>query len=213
MSIQWRSALWFICQWNLIIFKFMSKTAFAKTIIAKLNSSIGTNGGSYTSGSASSAMEAVAAGITEYLIANTKVEISYSGIVASTVPYPDPIIMDSFKIIGKCTPASPSNGFDNWIKQIEANIIAGFQLASMGNAGIVFSQKPFLNPGIVTNQSNLKVAHDIADESPQQKVWEVVCEGIMNWINGIAKNNMPGSASRPTAPSTGTASIIKITLT
>lgn len=191
----------------------MSKSAFAQTIISKLKSSIGTSGKDYSTGSATTAMSAVAAGITEYLIANTTVTITYSGIVASAYPYPDPIVTDTFKIVGTCAPTGPSNSFDSWIKLIETNIIAGFQLAPSGNAGIVFPQKPFLSPGISTTQSNLKATHDVGDEDPQQKVQEVVCGGIMDWINGIAKNSVPGAASRPTAPSTGTASITKITIT
>lgn len=191
----------------------MSKAAFAQTIISKLKSTIGTSGNDYNSGSASTAMSAVAAGITEYLIANTKVTISYSGMVASAYPYPDPIVTDTFSIVGTCAPTGPSNSFDAWIKQIEANIIAGFQLAPSGNAGIVFVQKPFLNIGIVTTQANLKATHDIEDKDPQQKVWEVVCGGIMDWINALAMNPTPGSASRPTAPSTGIATITKITIT
>lgn len=191
----------------------MSKSVFAQTIISKLNAAIGTNGGNYTAGSATSAMAAVAAAITEYIVANTTVTISYSGIVASTPPYPDPIVVDSFKIVGNCAPPSPSNNFDSWIKQVETNIIAGFQLAPTGNAGVIFAQKPFLNPGITTQQSSLKSVHDVSDESPQQKVWEVICEGIMNWINNITMNSIPGAASRPTAPSTGIATITKITIT
>ncbi len=191
----------------------MSKTAFAQTIISKLKATIGTDGGSYTSGSALSAMAAVAQGITEYLIANTTVTITYAGIVSATVPYPDPIIADTFKIMGTCAPPSPANSFDSWIKQIETNIIAGFQLAPSGNAGVVFAQKPFLNVGIKTIQENLKSIHDVADKNPQLKVWEVVCGGIMDWINSVALNSIAGPASRPTAPSVGTASITKITIT
>lgn len=191
----------------------MSKSAFAQTIISKLKGSIGTSGKDYSAGSASAAMSAVAAGITEYLIANTTVTITYSGIVASAYPYPDPIVTDTFKIVGTCAPTGPSNSFDSWIKQIEANIIAGFQLAPMGNAGIVFVQKPFINTGILTVQANLKATHDVGDEDPQQKVWEVVCGGIMDWINGLAMNPAPGSASRPSAPSTGMGTITKITIT
>lgn len=191
----------------------MSKTAFAQTIISKLKAAIGTDGGSYTSGSALSAMAAVAQGITEYLIANTTVTIVYAGIVSATVPYPDPIIVDTFKIIGTCAPPSPANSFDSWIKQIETNIIIGFQLAPSGNAGVVFTQKPFLNIGIKTMQENLKSVHDVSDKDPQLKVWEVVCGGIMDWINSVALNSIAGPASRPTAPSAGTASITKITIT
>lgn len=191
----------------------MSKTAFAQTIISKLKAAIGTDGGSYTSESALSAMAAVAQGITEYLIANTTVTIAYAGIVSATVPYPDPIIVDTFKIIGTCAPPSPANSFDSWIKQIETNIIIGFQLAPSGNAGVVFTQKPFLNIGIKTMQENLKSVHDVSDKDPQLKVWEVVCGGIMDWINSVALNSIAGPASRPTAPSVGTASITKITIT
>lgn len=191
----------------------MSKTAFAQTLIRKLKAAIDTDGGSYTSGSAPSAMAAVAQGITEYLIANTTVSITYAGMVMTLYPYPDPVVADTFKIVGTCAPPSPANSFDSWIKQIEANIIAGFQLASSGNAGVMFAQKPFLNPGIKTRQSDLKSTHDVTDKDPQLKVWEVVCGGIMDWINGSALNSIPGVASRPTAPSTGTASITKITIT
>lgn len=191
----------------------MSKSAFAQTIIAKLKGSIGTDGLSYNNGSANSAMAAVAAGITEYLIANTTVSITYTGIM-TIYPYPtDPVVTDTFKIIGSCAPPSPSNGFDSWIKQIESNIIAGFQLAPAGNAGVSFPTKPFMNIGIATTQGNLKSTHDVEDEDPQQKVWEVVCGGIMDWINGTAKNTVPGGATRSTGPSTGTASIVKITIT
>ncbi len=192
----------------------MSKTAFAQTIIGKLNAAIGMDGSSYTENSVTSAMAAVAQGITEYLIANTTVYVSYAGIIPSVPsPIPDPVVADTFKIVGACAPTGPSDHFDNWIKQIEANIITGFQLVPAGTAGLVFPTKPFLNIGIVTMQGNLKSAHNINDESPQQKVWEVVCGGIMDWINTIALNSVPGAASRPTAPSAGTASITKITIT
>ena len=189
----------------------MSKTTFAQTIISKLKAAIGTDGSIYTSGSALSAMAAVAQGITEYLIANTTVSIAYAGMVITAYPYPDPIISDTFRIVGTCAPPSPANSFDSWIKQIETNIIAGFQLAPSGNAGVVFVQKPFLNIGIKTMQENLKSIHDVSDKDPQLKVWEVVCGGIMDWINSIALNSIAGPASRPTAPSAGTASITKMT--
>lgn len=190
----------------------MSKSAFASAIISKLSGTIGTDGSSYSSGSASSAMSAVAEAITEYLIANTQVNIAYTGIIPGTPPTPDPTVTDTFKIVGNCAPPSPSDSFDSWIKQIEANIISGFSLAPSGNAGVVFTQAPFLNTGIATTQSDLKSTHDVSDESPQQKVWEVVCGGIMDWINGAAMNPASGAATHPSAGSSGTANIVKITI-
>ena len=190
----------------------MSKSSFAKLIIDKLAAAIGTDGGSFDSGSATKAMSAVASAITEYLISNTTVDIVYTGIIASTPPQPDPVVKDSFKIVGSCKQTVASDSFDIWIKQIESNIINGFQLAPKGTSGVIFAQKPFLNPGISVSQSDLKSIYDISDESPQQKVWEVICDSIIKWIGGVALNPAPGSASRPNGPSSGTANIVKINI-
>ena len=191
----------------------MSKSAFAQTIISKLKGAIGTDGGNYSSSTATAAMSAVANGITEYLIANTKVSISYAGVIPSTPPANDPTVTDTFKIVGSCAPTRPSNNFDSWIKQIEANIIAGFSLAPSGQAGVVFPAKPFLNPGIATVQSMLKSNHDVSDSDPQQKIWEIVCGGIMDWINGPAMNSTPGGGTHNPPGSSGPAQITKITIT
>ena len=67
----------------------MSKSAFAQTIISKLKSSIGTSGKDYSAGSVTAAMSAVAAGITEYLVANTTVVVAYVGIIPGVPPAPD----------------------------------------------------------------------------------------------------------------------------
>lgn len=191
----------------------MSKSAFAQTIITKLKAAIGTDGGNYSAGTAPSAMTAVANGITEYLIANTTVIIAYSGIIPGTPPSPDPTVIDTFQIVGTCAPTGPADHFDTWIKQIETNIIAGFSLAPAGKAGVVFPQKPFLIQGIATVQSMLKASHDVSDKDPQQKIWEIICGGIMDWINNLAMNTSPGAATHPPAGSSGTANITKITIT
>ena len=190
----------------------MSKSAFAQTIISKLKSAIGTDGSGYSSSTATVAMTAVANGITEYLIANTKVTISYVGVIPGTPPVKDPVTSDTFDIIGSCAPTGPSNSFDSWIKQIESNIIAGFSLAPAGNAGVAFPQKPFLSPGIITVQSMLKSNHDVSDDNPQQKIWEIICGGIMDWINNLAMNATPGPATHTPPGSSGTAAITKITI-
>lgn len=190
----------------------MSKSAFAQKIISELKGAIGTDGQSYSTGSASSAMAAVAKAITDYLIANIEVTITYAGMIPGTPPSPDPTTSDTFKIVGTCTPPSPSNSFDSWIKEIESNIIAGFKLAEAGEAKVAFVQTPFAVPGIATTQSMLKAKHDVSDKDPQQKIWEIVCGGIMDWINSSAMNTSPGGATHPPAGSSGTASITKITI-
>lgn len=189
----------------------MSKQAFAKTIINKMKASIGTDGQSFGDSTAPSAMTAVAQAITEYLIANTQVIVAYVGVIPGTPPTPDPVVTDTFKIVGTCATTGPSNSFDAWLMQLQNNIIAGFQLAPAGNAGLMFPMKPFLAPGITTNQAMLTSAHDVGDEEPQQKMWEIICDGIMQWINTTAMNPAPGAATRPN--SAGTANITKITIT
>ncbi len=191
----------------------MSKQAFAKTIIDKMKSAIGNDGQLYSAGTASIAMTAVSQGITEYLVKNVKVEVMYNGIIPGTPPVKDPLVKDTFKIVGMCATPSQSNSFDTWLMQLQQNIIAGFMLSPMGNAGVTFAQKPFIVPGIKITQSNLKSAHNNDDEAPQQKIWEVICDGIMKWVNSTAMNPAPSTAAHPPVGSVGVAQITKIILT
>lgn len=191
----------------------MSKKSFASLIISKMKGAIGTDGHSFGDGTANSAMAAVSQAITEYLVANTQVTVTYVGIIPGTPPTPDPVVTDVFKIVGSCAPPSPSQNFDEWLLQLQNNVIGGFQLAPSGNAGVVFPMKPFLAPSITITQQDLKSAHSVDDEEPQQKIWEIVCDGIMKWINGTALNPAVGAGSRPSGPSTGTANIVKIVIT
>lgn len=189
----------------------MSKQAFAKSIINKMKAAISTDGSGFNNGTANLAMTAVAQAITEYLLANTTVTIAYAGIVPGTPPSPDPVVVDTFKIVGACAPLSPSQSFDTWLLQLQNNIIAGFMLAPAGNSGVVFVQKPFLSPGITVTQAQIKSAAEANDDGVQEKVWEVICDGIMQWINSTAMNPAPGGATRP--GSAGTANITMITIT
>lgn len=197
----------------MIIFRLMGKTDFAKAVIARISSSIGKNGNNYSSASATAAMNAVAAAITEYLISHVAVAVSYSGVIPGTPPTPDPIASDVFKIVGACTPPSPSQGFDEWIANLETSIISGFTLAPQGNAGVVFAQRPFINAGVSVRQSDLKSMHNPQDTNPQQQIWETVCDSIIRWLSETSANTVPGAASRPAASSTGMASITRITVT
>ena len=189
----------------------MSKQAFASSIISRLRSAVGTDGGSYTASTASAAMNAVVAAISDYLIANTTVTIAYEGVMTSNGA-PDPNVSDTFKIVGSCATPGPSDNFDAWIALLQANIIAGFSLAPAGDEhGTVFVMKPFLTPGVGISRSDLTAAHDVRESNPQQQIWEIVCGAIMDWINGGALNPTPGAAAR--TESAGTASIVNIAIT
>lgn len=192
----------------------MSKADFAKTIIKKLKDSIGTDGQKYKSSSATSAMAAVAEGITDYLKENTKVMISYTGVIPGVPPVTDPVVADTLKITGACAPPSASNSFETWLLAIQTNIVAGFVLdPEGGEAGVIFPTVPFLAPGVTTTQANLKSAHKVDDTDPQQKIWEIVCGGIMDWINGSAMNTVPGAATNSNSGSAGMGTITKIIIT
>ena len=194
----------------------MGKSAFASAIITKMRSAIGTNGRNFNSGTPAVAMAAFAEAITEYLIANTVVAITYDGIITETGS-PDPVVSDTFNIIGSCAPPISTGGFDTWCQQLQANIIAGFALAPIGDNGIVFETRPFLNITLDLSQQHLQPlltnAHDASDTNPQQKVWEIICQAIIEWIGGTAKNTVPGPATNPSASSAGQAKITSITIT
>lgn len=193
-------------------FTILSEQAFAKTIIRHLKDDIGTDGMEYDNGVETTAMKAVADGITEYLLANTMVTISYIGTIPGTPPTPDPVTVDTFKITGQCAPTGTCSDFNAWLKQIEANIISGFMLAPTGNIGVAFPAKPWLAPGITTVRDTLKDIHTSNEDDPQIKVWTEICKDIIAWATGSGVNAVPGAATNSASGSVGTANITSITI-
>lgn len=191
----------------------MSKIDFAKLIISQLESAIGKDGSGFAESSSTTAMSAIADAITSYLINNVTVTISYSGILPPPASTPDPVVTDIFKITGECTPVSVSDSFTSWLAQIEANIISGFTLQPKGENGIIFSQQPFINPGIALTQMDIMSAHLGNENNPQQVVWELICEKIITWLETIAINVTPGPSSNSLSSSTGIAYITAINIT
>lgn len=190
----------------------MGWEALSNTIINKINEAIGKDGSQYNNNTAYSAMSAVSNAITEYLIANTTVYISYTGVLSNATAGPDPVINDTFKIIGKCAPTPPANNFDDWIVKLQSNIISGFTLAPIGAAGVVFQKNPFINKGIGITQTKLKLLHNVNDTDPANKIWGIISQAIISWINNTAIDTTSGTATRPSAPSAGTATILEISL-
>lgn len=120
----------------------MSKTTFAKLIIAKLTSILGTNGAVYTSDTPVKAQQAIAEAITEYLTANTTITILYNGILTSGTGN-DTIVSDTMNITGKCSTISQPTNFQNWVNNIQTSIAISFTVISPGKNGVVTSFKPF----------------------------------------------------------------------
>lgn len=193
----------------------MSKEAFASAIINKIKAASGTDGGSYNSSTPYSCQQAIAEGITEYLLDNTKVKIQYNGIL--TAGGPDPIREDTFNLQGECASLGVPDNFSSWVSSIQSGIAAGFSTEPDGENGVMVTLQPF-NPitgALVISQDALKNAHQNSHNDPTEDVWEVVCEQIMNWINSdMALNEaMKGVPASIPGVSFGTCDLVSISIT
>lgn len=194
----------------------MSASAFASLICAKIKSAVGADGTQFSSSTPQQCQAAVAQAITEYLIANVTVYISYSGIMTATPNPPDPIVADTMKIVGNCAAMSTPGTYEGWIADLQSKIAAGFDVLSPGTMGVTTTFKPFspIVGSLSIPQGGLKSVHDGSKDDPMQKTWEVVCQGIMDWINSGSGCN-PAAAGLPAMRpvSTGVASLVKIMIT
>lgn len=188
----------------------MSAENFANIIIEKLNNSIGTDGSKYSSDTPSKANQAIADGITEYIINNTKIQINYTGMIPGTPSVPDPIVSDTCEVTGKCSPPTGID-FDSWIKSIELNIISGFKIGK-GLAGITpVSPPPAFISGLKISQNDIKSVHTNNLNNPQKPVWTFIANSILIWLNSIV--GVSYGATNINSGSTGTSTPIKITIT
>lgn len=186
----------------------MPASSFADTIISKLNESIGMDGSSYSASTPEQANQAIADGVTEYLIDNTLITITYAGIIPGTPPTPDPIIADVCGITGQCAPPTGIT-FDSWVNSLASNIVAGFFIDS-SNAGVSpISPTPAFLPGLSISQSMLTSIHTANLDNPQKPVWEVITGAILTWLNAVIAPTYAAS----TTQSTGTATPTKTTVT
>lgn len=193
----------------------MSAFSFASLICSKVRAAVGINGAKYNKETSQLCQQAIASGITEYLLANTKVHISYTGIMNEAPHGADPVVSDIMKITGACQVMSTPRLFDEWVKELQTNIASGFSVVVPGENGVNVSFKPFnLNMGalkIVRN--NLRIAHEGNRKDPMQKTWEVICQGIMNWINSsdglnLSAKQLPANREN----SSGTSDLVKIVI-
>lgn len=190
----------------------MSKSSFASLVCSKIKAAVGDDGSKFGSSSPQSAQQAIADAITEYLVANVKVNVTYTGTLNNGKP--DPVVEDVFTLTGVCSAVSTPGSYEAWLDSIQQSIATSFSGLTPGTAGVVADFKPF-NPtsgSLQIVQSDLKSAHESNLKDPMQSVWEVVCGGIMDWINSSASINPAASgvaASRP-GTSTGTISVVGI---
>lgn len=193
----------------------MGKTAFASLIISKLKSAIGTDGTTYASDTPDKAQKAIADAITEYLIKNTSVKISYSGILASGTGT-DPTVEDSMKISGKCSVIGKPTSFLAWVDNVQQVIASSFSVISPGEKGVATDFKPFNQTAkaLAIQQKDLLAAYQNNTKAPAQNVWEVICGKILDWLNSeLGKNpTAVGLPATRTGVSSGTASLVSISV-
>lgn len=192
----------------------MSRETFANLITNKLKAAVGIDGSKYSSGTAAIAQSAIAEAITEYLVANTTIMISYNGVTASGSA--DVIASDTMKIIGACTLATAPTNFAAWVATIQSSIASAFTVQSPSTQGVITTFQPFsgVAGALQISQSNLKSTHESNSKSPMLPVWGAVCGSILNWLNSAAGLNttvisVPATRS---GVSSGTATLLSISV-
>lgn len=195
----------------------MPASSFAQLIISKLAAAIGNDGSGFSASTPMSANQAVADAITEYIKSNTQIMSSYTGMIPSVPsPVPDPIVADVHTVDGMCAPITPpppsgepSKALLLWLTSLETNIKTGFFLMP-GTAGVTFASPVFpFATGMLLNGLSQATVDGLKNEmqgaikgnesSPQQAVWEVLAQKILDMIvacpvgGGPAINSSSGS--------------------
>lgn len=192
----------------------MSKESFASLVLTKLKASIGNDGSKYSNNTAILAQSAIADAITEYLVANTTVTISYDGVLTSGGA--DVIVSDTMKITGSCQLKSVPTQFDSWVIALQSAIASAFVVQPPSTQGVVTAFPPFssVTGALQISQSKLKAAHETNTNNPVLSVWSEVCGAILDWLNsssGLNPNAIAVTATR-TGISSGTATLLSISV-
>lgn len=192
----------------------MSKESFASLVLTKLKASVGDDGSKYSDNTATLAQSAIAAAITEYLVANTTITISYDGVLTSGGA--DVIASDTMKIAGSCQLTSVPTQFDSWVATLQSAIASAFVTQPPSTQGVVTAFPPFssITGALQIPQSKLKAAHEANAKAPALSVWSEVCGAILDWLNSAAGLNPNAVAITATRSgiSSGTATLLSISV-
>lgn len=188
----------------------MAKTEFANTIIQKLAETVGKDGSQVTAETALACQSAIAAALTEYIVANTTVTIAYTGVTPSGSP--DPLVVDTMKVTGVFAPLGVAADLTSWGAVIPAGLT--IFAAPISTNGITAPIMPFNPAGVlVLDRDRVKSATDGASDI-QLAVWEEICQQIMDYINSPSTIN-PMMKAIPGAHATissGTVSLTQISI-
>lgn len=192
----------------------MSKTTFANLILTNLQGAIGHDGSQYTNATPALAQSAIATAITQYLIANTTITISYNGMLTNGGT--DVIASDTMKIAGTCTTLSAPSNFNSWVAALQSSIASSFVVTPPSTQGVITTFQPFNSVvgALQISQSDLKTAHNNNTKAPALSVWEVICGKILDWLNSSSGKNPAATAitATRTGVSSGTATLVSISV-
>ena len=191
----------------------MSKEAFASLVVTKLKSAVGTDGTKYSEETAMEAQKAIAEAITQYLVANTRINIAYNG-VFDNGSGADVVEADSMQLEGACSSTGRPSDYASWISNLQSVIASSFSVCSPSASGVLTAFKPF-NPStgsLTIPQSKLAAACTNNSANPALAVWGIICGSIIDWIN-TGKGKNPTIATIPATrngASTGSVSLVSI---
>lgn len=186
----------------------MSKQSFASLIVSKIKSAVGNDGSKFTSSTPMQINTAISLACQEYIIDNTKISVSYTGVIPGTPPVPD-ITTDMEKVMGTVAPIS-GNNFSSWILSLETNIISGLFIAPGTALVTPLAPTPAFMKGLSISQSDLYSATGDENKDAQRIAWETICDKIIMWINSTPNAGLSYPSSH--VASTGTSTIIKTTI-
>lgn len=165
----------------------MSKSSFAGLIISHLNSQVGNVGSSYNSSTPNISNIAISSAVTEYLVGNVKISISYTGTDPSGKP---DIVSDSVGVIGNVAPPFGTTLRD-WLGSLESNIVSGLMISSSPGSVVPVSPTPAFRPGLIV--PNLYSMIGDGNKSAQIIAWEGICSSILVWLNSIIPPTYPAT--------------------
>ena len=157
---------------------------FGITLANKINSQFG-DGTAYNSGTPTLINTMLGTEITNYILTNTLVAVTYTGTIPGTPPMPEVGADPGVKVIGTCAPPVGIT-FDSWLSSLEMNIKTGFMI-SAGPVVKPITPIPIFNSlpaPLMTfvTQEDIKNAAGDNKEGAYIKVWSRLCDGIVNWI-------------------------------
>lgn len=186
----------------------MAASDLAKLIQSQIVSTVGLDPSGYNEGTPTLVNTAIANAITQYILSNVSVSSTYSGMLPTTPPSPDPIVSDSHSVVGAMIPPSGSK-FKDWVSSLVSGISNGFTIAT-GVAGVTALEPVFLSLADIDDaslQESMKSASEDNKDDPFLPVWEKVSQAIINAISS-GTYETPSAGQNIVSGSTGTVTFV-----